>query len=251
MLYLFWLETVRMLRDPKYLALAVGAPIGFYLLFSTLFGGGRTIPGQLPGVVEIAVAMAAFGAIWSAISTTGPRLAEERQIGWIEQLRSMPIPGWQMLTAKLAASFLTALPAIVLVCLTAIVVKGASLTPGQWLSLIAVVWVGSLTFSAMGILLGLVLPAELAFPASYGLYLAGSALGGLWVPPSVMPAGMKDVAVWLPTYHLANLGWAVAGGNTPPLLSVLNLIGWTALFAIGALVAFRRPRLRRRTKLPA
>ena len=245
MLYLLRLETVRMLRDPKYLALAVGAPIGFYLLFSTLFGGGRTPPGQLPGVVEIAVAMAGFGAIWSAISTTGPRLAEERQVGWIEQLRSMPIPGWWMLTAKLVASFATALPAIVLVCLTAIAAKGASLSLAQWLSLIAAIWLGSLTFSTLGILLGVALPAELAFPVSYGLYLAGSALGGLWVPPAVMPAGMNDVAVWLPTYHLANLGWAIAGGDAPPLLSVLNLLGWTALFAAAALLAFRRPRFRR------
>lgn len=245
MRYLFWLETVRMLRDPKYLALAVGAPIGFYLLFSTLFGGGRALPGQLSGVVEIAVAMAAFGAIWSAISTTGPRLAEERQIGWIEQLRSMPIPGWQMLTAKLFASFVTALPAILLVCLTAVVAKKASLSFGQWLSLIVAIWLGSLAFSAMGIMLGLVLPAELAFPASYGLYLAGSAIGGLWVPPSVMPAGMLEVAVWLPTYHLANLGWAIAGGGTPPLMSVLNLLGWTALFTTGALFAYRRPRVHR------
>jgi ABC-2 type transport system permease protein len=241
MLYLLWLEIVRMLRDPKYLALAVGAPIGFYLLFSTLFGGGHTSRGQLPGVVEIAVAMAAFGAVWSAISTTGPRLAEERQIGWIEQLRSMPIPGWKMLTAKLIASFVTSLPAIVLVCLTAILVKSASLSVGQWVSLIVAIWLGSLTFAALGILLGLALPSQLAFPASYGLYLASSALGGLWVPPAVMPAGMKDVAVWLPTYHLANLGWAIADGNVPPILSVLNLVGWTALFAVGALIIFRRP----------
>ncbi|MCU1529462.1 MAG: hypothetical protein JWP75_3225 [Frondihabitans sp.] len=241
MLYLFWLETVRMLRDPRYLALAVCAPIGFYLLFSTLFGGGRTLPGELPGVVEIAVAMAAFGAIWSAISTTGPRLAEERQIGWIQQLRSMPIPGWQMITAKILASFVTALPAIVLVCATAIAVKHAALTPLQWVPLIAVIWLGSLTFSTMGILIGLALPAELAFPASYGLYLAGSALGGLWVPFSVMPAGMRDVAVWLPTYHLANLAWAIAGGSLPPLMSALNLVGWTALFAVAALLVVRRP----------
>ena len=245
MLYLLRLETVRMLRDPKYLALAVGAPIGFYLLFSTLFGGGRTTPGQLPGAVEIAVAMAAFGAIWSAISTTGPRLAEERQVGWIEQMRSMPIPARWMLGAKLVASFATALPAIVLVCLTAILVKGASLSPAQWLSLIAAIWLGSLTFSALGILLGAALPAELAFPVSYGLYLAGSALGGLWVPPAVMPVGMKDVAVWLPTYHLASVGWAIAGGDAPPIPSVLNLLAWTALFAAAALVAFHRPRFRR------
>ena len=32
-------ETLRLLRDVRFLALAVAAPIGFYLLFATLFGG--------------------------------------------------------------------------------------------------------------------------------------------------------------------------------------------------------------------
>jgi ABC-2 type transport system permease protein len=61
--YYFRLECLRMLRDPRYLALAVIAPIGFYLLFATLFGGKAGPPGQLPGTVEIMVAMAAYGAI--------------------------------------------------------------------------------------------------------------------------------------------------------------------------------------------
>jgi ABC-2 type transport system permease protein len=248
---LLWLEIVRMLRDPKYLALAVAAPIGFYLLFATIFGGGRTAPGQLPAVIEIAVAMAAFGSIWSAISTTGPRLAEERQIGWMQQLRSMPVPGWTVLLAKVVASVITALPSVVLVCVVAVLAKGASLTVGQWTAVVVATWLGSLTFSLLGVLLGLVLPGEAAYPASYGLYLAGSAVGGLWVPPSVLPSGMHDVAVWLPTYNLANLGWTIAAGDALPWASVGNLAGWATLFAMGALLAYCRPTRTRRASAVA
>jgi ABC-2 type transport system permease protein len=241
-----WLEIVRMLRDPKYLALAVAAPIGFYLLFATVFGAGRVAPGQLPAVVEIAMAMAAFGAIWSAISSTGPRLAEERQIGWIQQLRSMPVPGWIVLLSKVLASVVVALPSIVLVCVVAVVVKGASLTFSEWAAIVFAIWIGTLTFSLLGVLLGLLLPGEAAYPASYGLYLAGSAVGGLWVPPSVLPSGMHAVAVWLPTFNLANLGWVMAAGGSVPWESVVNLAGWSALFALGALFAYRRPTRKRR-----
>jgi ABC-2 type transport system permease protein len=241
-LSLLRLETVRMLRDPKYLALAVAAPIGFYLLFATLFGGGHTRPGELPGTVEIMVAMAAYGAIWAVLSTTGPRIAEERQTEWLQQLRSMPISGVTVLGSKVVASVLTALPAIVLVCVTAAVAKGVSMTVGQWVALVAALWLGSTTFAALGIAIGFLVGSDAAYPLSYGLYMAMSALGGLWVPPAILPSGLRDVALWMPTYRLGNLGWEIAGGTVPDLTSVAILIAWTAGLAAVAFLAYRRPR---------
>ena len=43
--YYIRLEIVRMLRDLRFIALAVVAPIGFYLLFATLFGSQPAPPG--------------------------------------------------------------------------------------------------------------------------------------------------------------------------------------------------------------
>lgn len=250
------LEVVRMLRDPKYLGLAICAPIGFYLLFATLFGGGPTQPGRLGGSVEIMVAMASYGAIWAAISTTGPRLAEERQIGWLSQLRAMPLTAAQVIGAKVAASLLVALPAVVLVCVTAAAVKGVSLSLAQWGSLVLALWLGSAVFSVLGVAVGFAVGADAAYPVSYGLYMALSALGGLWVPPAQLPSGMKDVAVWLPTYHLADLGWRIAAGELPEMAGIGNLAGWAVALAVLALIAYRRPRVptrrvRRRTASPA
>ena len=211
--YYLRLEIVRMLRDPKYLILAVGAPIGFYLLFATLFGGSPVKPGQLKGTVEIMVAMAAYGAIWAVLSTTGPRIAEERTIGWLQQLRTMPLRAWQVLGAKVVASVATALPAIVLVCVTAAVVKGVQLTIGQWIALVLAIWLGSTNFAALGIAIGFVVGADVAYPLSYGVYMVLSALGGLWVPPAVLTDSLRSVAHLMPTYNLADLGWRIAGGG--------------------------------------
>lgn len=243
-----------MLRDPKYLALAVLAPIGFYLLFATLFGGSPVRPGQLQGTVEIMVAMAAYGAIWAVLSTTGPRISEERQTGWLAQVRAMPLPASSVIGAKIVASVITALPAIVLVCLTAAIVKGVTLSPGQWVSLVAAMWLGSTAFAMLGIAIGFTVGADAAYPVSYGLYMALSALGGLWVPPAVLPEAMRDAAYWLPTYNLADLGWRIAGGSLPALVSIGNLVGWTALFGCLAMLAYRAPSLRvtqrRRARVP-
>jgi ABC-2 type transport system permease protein len=242
------LEIVRILRDPKYLALAVLAPIGFYLLFATIFGGGPTPPGELPARTEIMVAMAAYGGIWAVLSTTGPRIAEERQVGWFDQLRTMPVRAWRVLSAKVAASVLMALPAIVLVCATAAVVKGVELTTGQWVALVCSMWAGTIVFSSMGIAIGYAVGSDVAYALSYGLYTAMSALGGLFAPPAVLPDGMLAVARALPSYQLANLGWHIAAGTAPAPSSVLVLVAWTLGFAVIALVAYRRPTLAELTR---
>ena len=243
--YYFRLECLRMLRDPRYLALAVIAPIGFYLLFATLFGGkaDNNQPGQLPGTVEIMVAMAAYGAIWGALSATGPRIAQERGSGWLEQLRAMPLGAGRVLAAKLAAGLAVALPALLLVCATAAAAKDVRLEAWQWAALAGAIWLGSLPFALLGIAIGYAVGSETAFPLSYALYMAMSAMGGLWVPPSQLPSSFRDVADALPTYRLADLGWQLAAGHAPTLADVAVLAGWTAGLALAAAVAYRRPRL--------
>jgi ABC-2 type transport system permease protein len=240
------LEIVRILRDVRYMALAVGAPIGFYLLFATLFGGGPTRPGELKGTVEIMVAMAAYGAIWAVLSTTGPRISQEREIGWLQQVRAMPVRARQILTAKVVASLAMALPAIVLVCVTAAVVKDVRLTAWQLLAMVAVMWVGTVPFAALGIAIGYSVGADASFPVSYGLYMAVSAMGGLWVPPAVLPESFRRIAGTLPSNRLADLGWQIAGGHAVRWSSVAVLAAWTVGLAVVAALAYRRPRLGRR-----
>ena len=243
---LFRLECLRMLRDPRYLSLAVLAPVGFYLLFATLFGGQPARPGQLRGTVEIMVAMAAYGAVWGAISATGPRLATERANGWLVQLRAMPITVPQVMAAKLAAGLAVALPALVAVCLTAAAVKGVRLQAWEWVALVASMWLGSLPFALLGVVVGASVGPETAFPLSYGLYMAASALGGLWVPPAQLPASMRQVAHALPTYRLADLGWHLAAGQVPSAADAAVLAAWTAGLALLAVLTLGAPGRARR-----
>lgn len=243
------LEMTRMLRDVRYLALAVGAPIGFYLLFATLFGNQPVPAGQLPGTVEIMVAMGAYGAIWAVLSATGPRVSQEREIGWTRQVRAMPVRPWQVLIAKIAASLALALPALILVCATAALAKDVRLDAWQWLALVGVMWLGSIPFCALGLAIGYAISADASFALCYGIYVAMSAIGGLWVPPSVLPATMRQVAGGLPSYQLADLGWRIAAGHAPRIGGILVLLAWTLGCGGLALLAYRRPALRRRGRV--
>jgi ABC-2 type transport system permease protein len=107
-------------------------------------------------------------------------------------------------------------------------------------------WVGTAPFAALGIAVGYAVGADASFPVSYGLYMAVSAMGGLWVPPAVLPPSFRRVAGTLPSNRLADLGWQIAGGHAPRLPSVAILAAWTFGLALLAALAYRRPRLRRR-----
>ncbi len=128
------LELSRTLRDGRYLVLAVVAPVGFYLLFSAVFGGKSSGPNNtfgLPASKEIMIAMATFGAMWAALSATAPRLARDREGGWLAYLASTPVRAGRVLTARLLAGLVVAVPAVVAVGITAVAAHGVRLDTWQ------------------------------------------------------------------------------------------------------------------------
>ena len=238
------LEILRTIRDPFYLFLAVVVPIGFYLLFSGLFGS-ETPPRALSGNIEIMVALAVYGGIWACLVATGPRLANERSSGWFRQLSLLPLAPWKILVSRMLVAILFALPAMLLIYATAILVHGVQLTAAEWVGIIALMWVGVWPFALLGIALGYVTNDSTSFGVTYGLYMAISAAGGLWVPPAILPSTMLSIAKLLPTYQAADLGWRIAAGDAPDLNSWVVLVVWAVLFLlIAALFARRAARVR-------
>jgi ABC-2 type transport system permease protein len=233
------LEILRTLRDPFYLFLAVVVPIGFYLLFSGLFGS-ETPPGALSGNIEIMVALAVYGGIWACLVATGPRLANERSSGWFRHLNLLPISPWKILTGRALVAILFSLPAMLLVYATGILVHGVQLSIGQWIGIIVLMWIGVWPFALLGIALGYVTNDTTSFGVTYGLYMVLSAAGGLWVPPAILPSTMLTIAKLLPTYHAANLGWRIADGQAIEGVSVVVLLVWAVFFLAAATLFARR-----------
>ncbi|HEX3269673.1 MAG TPA: ABC transporter permease [Ktedonobacterales bacterium] len=234
------LEVARSLRDPRYVVLALVAPVGFYLLFSTLFGGPSAGPSAVYVQVGLMVSMSVFGAMWAVLSATGPRIAQDRSVGWLRQTRLLPVEQSSLLIARLLAALVLVGPTLGLVMLTARISHGVSLDAGQWIALIAVLWVAIIPIAIMGVAIGYATGAEVAFGIVYGLYMVLAALGGLWMPISIMPAGMQAFGKLLPSYRAADLGWHIAFGNAMDYSSVLYLLAWAALFSVIALYFSRR-----------
>ena len=234
------LELRRSLRDVRYLVIAVALPIGLYLLFTGLFGARGQRAQGLPQPVELMVAMIAYGAMWAVFSATGPRIAHERAIGWTRQLRVTPLAPAAALSGKLVTALAAALPAMALVALTAVLSHHVRLSPAQWLALLAAMWAAVLPLALLGLAIGYLAGDEIAFPLTMALYFALGALGGLWIPLSVMPRAMAQIGHALPSNGVAELGWRIAGGQASVPRAVLVLAAWTLGSGLVALLAYRR-----------
>ena len=234
------LELRRCVRDLRYLVIAVALPIGLYLLFTGLFGAHGQRALGLPQPVELMVSMIAYGAMWAVFSATGPRIAHERAIGWTRQLRVTPLAPASALGGKLVTALAAALPAMLLVALTAVVSHQVHLSAAQWLALFAAMWAGVVPLALLGLAIGYLAGDDIAFPLTMALYFALGALGGLWMPLSTMPHVMQDIGTVLPSNGLAQLGWRIAGGQASVLTATVVLTAWTLASALAARLAYRR-----------
>ena len=99
---------------------------------------------------------------------------------------------------------------------------------------------GHAPFGALGTFLGHLTGGESAFGVTYGIYLFLAALGGLWMPVTILPAALQHIASVLPSNRFAELGWRIAAGGSPSLVGAAMLAGWLVVFTALAGFLYRR-----------
>ena len=81
------------MRSWKFLAITIGFPVIFYILFLGDHTAGKVVDGTVPWRVYLMVSMCSFGALVAALNAGGTRLSMERASGWARQLRVTPTSG--------------------------------------------------------------------------------------------------------------------------------------------------------------
>jgi ABC-2 type transport system permease protein len=227
-------------RNRQYLVFTVLLPALFTVFFTEIFGGLGTGPtGYQREAVQYMVSMMAYGAIGAALGAT-IRLSFDRTSGWLRQLRVTPVPQAQVLAVDVAVGALLTLPSLVVVALVGRFINDVQLGLGTWLAMVGVLWAGSIAFVALGLLLGLSLDERGARGAMSFVGVVLALLGGLLAPVEVFPESLRTLAHAMPSYWYAQLGRDVAAGSAPSAEAVLALAGFTAAFAVLAVVVARR-----------
>jgi len=236
------LEMRRTVRSVQFLVFAIGFPLVFYLLFSAMFGA-QTL-GTVSANVYLMVSMGAYGAMGAAINANSARLAAERTTGWSRDLRVTPLGIGAYTAVKTVLAFVLALPGFAVVAAAAVLVHHVGLAAATWLDLFALMWLGSLPFAVLGVLLGYVFNAESAQAGSMIVYLGLALLGAMWIPIRVMPSTLAHVALWLPSYRYADLGWRVVAGQPASGADVAILAAYALGMAVLAGQLYRRDEAR-------
>ncbi|OLB74007.1 MAG: hypothetical protein AUI14_24735 [Actinobacteria bacterium 13_2_20CM_2_71_6] len=233
------LEVLRTLRAPAFLGYTIVFPAAFYLMFTTVFNRGGTVAGT-SGAAYLMASMALYGVVIAALPGFGARIALERTKGWTRQLALSPMRPGTYLAIKLGAASVLTVPAILAILLLGRLVNNVQLPIGRWIGLAALLWLASIPFVALGIVIGYTFRDEVAQGVSMVCLFSLSILGGLWMPVAAFPDWLAKVAQVLPTYRAGELGWAVVGGAHLSGTGIGILAAWTVGFAVLAAWRFRR-----------
>ncbi|GAA1998538.1 ABC transporter permease [Microbacterium pumilum] len=223
-------------KNVSFVLFTVIMPVTLYLVFSAMYGESD---GGLASAM-IMVSMAAYGSLGAAMSG-GAQLALERRSGWFRQLMITSVPPRVFLWARAAVTMLLVLPALLLVFVAGGSLGGVTATVSQWLASLALLWLGLLPMTVLGMVVGVWVKAEAVQGVTTMLLLALSLLGGLWFPVEAMPPAMKAVAPLFPTYWLGELGrFPFLPDAIFPSGAILALAAWSLVLTVVGALGYRR-----------
>jgi ABC-2 type transport system permease protein len=238
------IELRRKLRNRRTLIFTLIFPVAMYLLIgypqrNTPLGHTPVSQGGVSVAAYIMVSMALYGAMMSATSAGGS-VAIERMQGWSRQLRLTPLNPVANVATKIVAGLMLGLIAVGATFIAG-AVTGVRMPAEDWIYSGLAVWLlGSLVFTALGLLVGYLVPSENAMQFTSLIVVFFSFIGGLFYPVSSMPVVLQNIAAWTPVYGIGELGRAPLTGGSFDMLALLNAILWLLIFAAGTVLLFRR-----------
>ena len=233
------LEAKRALRNPRFLMFTMVFPVVIFVIDVGAFGSNDVPGSHVSYAAYLMVSLAAFGAFMAAMNT-GARTAVERAAGWQRQLRLTPLRPTSYLVAKGAVGTLVALPPILLVALVGVLLEHVHLSAGGWVQVILGVWVATIPFAVLGLLVGQLATSETKQVFTSGLMIVLGFLGGVLIPVQVFPHWIESIAKVLPSYWLADIGHGALLGNSDLGTAVLWLAGWTVVLGFAVVRRYQR-----------
>ena len=219
-------EFLRVLRTPAFAVPTLLFPPMFYLLFGLVLNHASSNAAHY-----LFATYSVFGVMAPGLFGFGVGVAIERERGWLALKRVAPMPPGAYLIAKMAMAALFALIIYVVLAAMAAGLGGVRLAGAQWLLLGAIAVFGVLPFCALGLLIGSRVNAAAAPAIVNFIYLPMAFLSGLWMPLSMLPGILSQLAPLWPAYHLAQLALGVIGQSSDGAAAthVLAVAGFAAV----------------------
>jgi ABC-2 type transport system permease protein len=225
-------ELLRMMRNPGVAVPVLLLPCALYALFAYVVAGEwiRKDPGA---GVFLFTAFSLMAVTMPAMFGIGVTLALERDMGLLRLKRAQPAPPAAWVVAKVVAGIALALLAYAPIVILALSGGKLALGAGQLLGLSIALMIGTIPFTALGLMIGSLASGSAAPAYANLVYLPGCYLSGMFFP---LPASMYWQAPIWPQFHVLNFAMHLSGATTkiplePLSMAIATMLGYTVLFA--------------------
>lgn len=235
-------EFFKVFRLPAYVIPTLSFPLLFYIMFGIVFGNNQMV-GSVTISAYLLASYGAFGVIGASMFGFGVGVAAERGYGWLQLKRASAMPPFAYFAAKTIMSLLFSSILVLALFLVGGTLGGVHLPLVTWAELAIILVAGSIPFCALGLAIGYFSGPSSAPAIVNLLYLPLAFCSGLWIPLPLLPRVLRQIAPFLPPYHLVQLGERVVAGEHWGQASTLNLLalaGFTALFLLLARLGYNR-----------
>ena len=225
-------ELLKSFRAPEFALPTFAFPLIFYSIFGVMMARGG------PQAAYLLATFGVFAVMGPAMFGFGVGVALEKDRGWLDLKRVVPMPVWIYLVAKLGAAVIFS--AFVLAALYAIGgwAGGVALPRATWGALVLLHLAVSLPFALLGLTIGFLVKGNGAVAITNLIFIGLAIAGGLWMPLTMFPGWFQSVAPWLPSFHAGQSALALIGMGDGLAEHLAALAGFTAAFAVTALGAW-------------
>ena len=230
-LTVFGIELRRMLRNRRTIIFTLVLPAALLLSFGGQEGwDDKSGSGNV--AAYILISMALYGAALTS-AATGSMVALERSLGWSRQLRLTPLNPVVYILMKAMVALVMGALAITAVNVVGLLQGKAEMPLHVWILTPLLTLACTLTFAALGVFIGYVVPGENAMQIlGPGLALL-SFLGGVFIPLDQYSDVVRHIAYWTPMYGVAEIARSLLTQDLP-WYAIVNAVGWFAIFVAGA-----------------
>ena len=194
---------------------------------------------------QAVISMSVFSVMVGNLFSFGLGIAENRSKLWDPYQRTLSAPGIVRELGHIFSTGLMSLVALVPLLIVGGLLTAATATPAQLVFGLLAVAVASLPFALLGICIGYAMSMKAAIAVIQVTFFALAFGGGLFLPPAMFPSWLNTLSQFLPSRQARDFViWAVQGGEVT-VLTVLGILGWTAVLLALALLLFRRDEGRR------
>ncbi|MFI6925601.1 ABC transporter permease [Nonomuraea spiralis] len=186
-----------------------------------------------------------FGAMSSAVIGLSATVSQDREQPWDPYTRTLPAGPFPRLAGRMISTVVLMLLSVVPVLVVGALLTEAVITPGRLvLGLLALI-AGGVPFMLIGLFIGLTLPSKAALAVAQIVFFPVAIVGGLILPPQIMPDIVESISPYVPSRGAAELIWAAISDVRPDPVALIMLGVWTVIAAAAATWAYRHDEGRR------